>query len=178
MKTPVLRRRRLTNHVEVDTEGSWAISYGDMITLLLSFFILFFSTNKDRDRMNAMEDALFTVLSKPDRTPASASPASAAEPKVEDKVRDELAAQVYKVGNRLIVEFPSVSFFHFGKVEVTKEGQKELEKFTKLFLPYAGNYVVGIRAFTDHKKVLRRKTARFQDNLELSALRSIASMSS
>jgi len=27
----------------VDTEGSWAISYGDMVTLLLTFFILFSS---------------------------------------------------------------------------------------------------------------------------------------
>jgi flagellar motor protein MotB len=56
------RRRRTANHLEIDTEGSWAISYGDMITLLLSFFIIFFSTDQEKDRMKAMESALLVAL--------------------------------------------------------------------------------------------------------------------
>ena len=37
------RLKREQEQIHIDTEGSWAISYGDMITLLLGFFILFFS---------------------------------------------------------------------------------------------------------------------------------------
>ena len=35
----VKKNRRI--HQEEDSEGSWAVSYGDMITLLLSFFVIF-----------------------------------------------------------------------------------------------------------------------------------------
>jgi len=40
------RRSRVTSHSEIDSEGSWAISYGDMVTLLLTFFIIFFAADK------------------------------------------------------------------------------------------------------------------------------------
>jgi flagellar motor protein MotB len=39
---------------EVESEGTWAISYGDMITLLLSFFVIFFTTDFDKKKMQDM----------------------------------------------------------------------------------------------------------------------------
>lgn len=172
----VLRRIRMTNHVEVDTEGSWAISYGDMITLLLSFFIIFFSTDKEKDRMNAMEASLIVALG-PDKEVTARTPQSqGSDPQFDEMIKNKLAAEVHKVGNRLIVEFPNISFFNFGEIGLTKQGEEQLKQFTKRFMPYAGNYLIGIRAFTDHKKVLGGPGRRYADNLELSALRSVATM--
>lgn len=40
-----MRKRKLKkihSQIHTDSDGSWAISYGDMITLLLSFFVIFF----------------------------------------------------------------------------------------------------------------------------------------
>ena len=167
-------RSRGQHEAEVDTEGSWAISYGDMITLLLTFFILFFSTDHQKDRMEAMEASLMAKLeSKPLPKPADKTNGGQ-DPAVPDALKDQLWAKVHKVGNRLIVDFPAVSFYNLGKVDLTKAGKIELDKFVKIFMPYAGNYLVSIRAFTDNKKVL--KNSRFKDNLELSALRSVAAM--
>lgn len=59
---------------------------------------------------------------------------------------------------------------------MTAAGRTVLQDFIKTYLPYAGQYKVGIRAFTDHKKIDPRKNHRFKDNLELSALRSISTM--
>jgi len=50
-----------------------------------------------------------------------------------------------------------------------------IANFVKVYMPYAGNYNVGIRAYADKRKVLK-KNRKFEDNLELSALRSIATM--
>jgi flagellar motor protein MotB len=169
---PVLRRRRVTDHLEVDTEGSWAISYGDMITLLLTFFILFFSTDKQKDRMEAMQSAMVTIFDGKAQTGVQAVPQSGADKSVEEKIE----AKVHKVGNKLIVEFPDVSFYEFGKVDLNAKGKIELKKFIARYMPYAGNYILGIRAYTDNKKVLKGKNRRYSDNLELSALRSISAM--
>ena len=49
MKTLRKYRQLATEEGEIDSEGSWAISYGDMITLLLTFFILFFNMKKHDD---------------------------------------------------------------------------------------------------------------------------------
>ncbi len=174
-----LRKRPQGETSEVDTDGSWAISYGDMITLLLTFFILFFSTDSEKDRMKQMENALMIKLdsSAKFRGPGVEASRGPAAEKTPDFVGPKLfEAKVHKVGDRLIVEFPQTSFFDLGKIELTTNGKRELVGFVKQYMPYAGNYILGIRAYTDNKKVLNSPNRRFNDNLELSALRSVAAM--
>ncbi len=174
---PALRRRRITEHQEVDTEGSWAISYGDMITLLLTFFILFFSTDPEKDRAKAMDASVMAIFN-PDqsRKPNSEIKDSKDSMVKEVDVAKKFDAKIYQVGQKMIVEFPNTSFFDLGKIELTKSGQVELKKFLEKYMPFAGNYILGIRAYTDNKKVLKKEGLRFSDNLELSALRSVATM--
>lgn len=178
----VMKQRSKSEAQEVDSDGSWAISYGDMITLLLAFFILFFSTDPQRDRLKLMEQSLIikldsTYKAKPDESASGNDRTPASEVIATDLMGPEqFKAKVYKVGERLIVEFPRTSFFGLGKVELTKEGERELGGFVQKYMPYAGNYILGIRAFTDNKKVIQNENRRFNDNLELSALRSVAAM--
>ncbi len=75
----------------------------------------------------------------------------------------------------LIIEFNEVSFFPLGVVDLTKAGREVLSGFATSFIPFAGKYDLAIRAFTDTRPV-KVKTGRFMDNLELSALRSVAAM--
>jgi len=72
------------------------------------------------------------------------------------------------------VDFPNTSFFDLGKENINKKGIEALNDFVKVYMPYAGHYTLGIRAYTDTRKVMGGK--RFKDNLELSALRSISTM--
>lgn len=144
------------DEMEIDSEGTWAISYGDMVTLLLTFFIVFFSINpndQETEYRNGVRMALLKHLQG-----------------------HEDHSVAYDQGNHILVEFPGISFFDSGKIELTAEGRQTLQDFAKTYLPYAGQYKVGIRAFTDHKKINPKKNHRFKDNLELSALRSISTM--
>lgn len=165
---------------DVDSDGSWAISYGDMITLLLTFFILFFSTDSQKDRLDQMEKELAIKLDSTAKLTAPTKGVASREPASEGFAEligpQQFQAKVYKVGPKLIVEFPNTSFFRLGKIDLTKDGQRELRGFIDKYLPYAGNYVLGIRAYTDNKKVIPYANRRFRDNLELSALRAIATM--
>ncbi len=144
------------SEAEADSEGTWAVSYGDMVTLLLTFFIVFFSINpinEDSAPNSSLRLALVKAL--------KASP-------IEGFAHDQQ--------NHIIVEFPAMSFFPSGQIEVTKEGRKALQEFVATYMPYAGNFKIGIRAFTDSRKVDASRNRRFKDNLELSALRAIATM--
>jgi flagellar motor protein MotB len=87
----------------------------------------------------------------------------------------EFAPVAYEVDDKVLLEFPGVSFFNSSQVDLTKDGRESLTQFAKLFVPYSGNFFVSIRAFADNRQVLQG-VLRFKDNLELSALRSIAAM--
>lgn len=163
-----LRDRNLRDlALEADNEGSWAISYADMITLLLTFFLFYFSMDPGKEAANALSEAVLNAFS------AQAGQGQAPSP-IEDS--ESIGAQVTRVGQQLIVEFPGVSFFDLGKVELTAEGQKALAEFSQKFVPFAGRHILGIRAFTDGVPVSLKASGKYRDNLELSALRSVASL--
>lgn len=166
------RHRHLMTH-NVDSEGSWAISYGDMVTLLLTFFIIFFS--HDKFKMEKSLNLHLDVMAK--NIQASREIATVIEKSsfVDKKVKDEIDGKVHRDGQKVLVEFSGVSFFKSAATELTPKAKKTLDQFMKVYSPYMGKYNIGIRAFTDPRKV-RSDHVRFQDNLELSALRSVSVM--
>lgn len=189
----IANRRRKHQAVEPDSEGTWIISYADMITLLLAFFVMFFTVNPKAQKAEGLQVALIQALNGADqcanRTPAKqklqelevkessiGALARSTSIVVENDLLKKLEAQVHEVNGRILVEFPQVSFFRSAKIGLTPEGKRALRLFTKKYLPFAGSYTLGIQAFTDQKMVVHKKGRRFKDNLELSALRAIAAM--
>ena len=61
-----MKRRRHNDEMDitVDSEGSWAVSYGDMITLLLSFFVLYFTVDFEAQRDEQLKGAMLVELGK------------------------------------------------------------------------------------------------------------------
>lgn len=172
-----LRATRAHSHFEVDTEGSWAISYGDMVTLLLTFFIMFFAADKfNRDQSQSKNQIKIDIRPMSEALTKSLAEADDKSDSPTVKVSEQVKGKVYKMGQRLLVEFPAVSFFKSGGLDVLPLGIKTLKYFYQSYQPYIGQYQLGVRAFTDTKKVRDKKELKFKDNLELSALRSVAIM--
>lgn len=178
---------------EADSEGSWAISYGDMVTLLLSFFILFFTTDPASEKEKQLQSELLTRLTQKDAGAMKASfeeikrvPAQVSSFEIQDRgtpdhgvekgMKSTGSLKVVKNGSQLLIEFPGVSFFGSGDTDLTNEGKKALKEFTSVYLPFSGKHSLLINSFTDSKKVRSVVGRRFRDNLELSALRSISAL--
>lgn len=182
---------------EIDSEGSWAVSYGDMITLLLTFFIIFFSikpvdSTNGPHKNSGLQIALIKALKAESsntmqgpientgQTGAKNQPIVAEDNSNEQGLSKKLIEKIKGVphlkGDEILVEFPEISFFDTSKIELTKEGETALREFSKVFIPFMGHYQVSIRAFTDSRKVKNTNEYRFKDNLELSALRGVAAM--
>lgn len=166
----------------VDTEGSWAISYADMITLLLSFFVLFFTVDHKRVRAQQLQKSLMVRLENkgvavPNHPGVVSKINIGSDPGdgIDPAILAKFGAKAHEIGDELIIEFANISFFRLGVVDVNSDGRAALEAFASTFIPFASNYNLAIRAFTDSRPV-KSKTGRFQDNLELSALRSVSAM--
>lgn len=180
------RRWEFPHDEETDTEGTWAVSYGDMVTLLLTFFIVFFNIDPKQEtqrQARALQMSLLDRLNQ--RNAAAQSPGEGGrapalsigeseERGISSRVISDLRGRAHQVGDHLIVEFPAVSFFKSGATDLTAEGRKALQDFVTTYLPFAGRHHLSIRAYTDAKPV--GGGHRFKDNLELSALRSIATL--
>lgn len=165
---------RLKHHgaeEEVD-DGTWALSYGDMITLLLSFFVIFFTTDFKEEKAEKLNRHLSLTLE-------GATPVT--HEKTPNHSLPEIGLPEVKavaVDGVLVVTFGKISFFDSGSLGVHEEGHRVLQDFAAKFLPYAGNYRIAVKGFTDKRKVLKIEgiQRKYDDNLELSALRSLAAM--
>ncbi len=280
-------------HSKTHQEGSWAVSYGDMITLLLGFYIMYFSVDPPKKGNTTLTNSLMAALEKSDQDisiektikkastvqPDDQAPAIAQEeqakardlqagnavveriqafqdlsdkrgpkPKVQieadaqgamqmlldmilpkewaEKIKQKamsaknlgqeplegaapnltaatqdrnplgaptgsstaapkssgyrlditeikaLDAEASRIGDRVYIMFPRVSFFASASTEITPEGRKALEKFAKVYLPFSGKALLNIVGFSDERPV--RQQHRFRDNLELSVLRAVS----
>jgi chemotaxis protein MotB len=171
-----VRNGRNQGHEETDTEGSWAISYGDLLTVLLTFFILFFSTNKSvkQDQRVALQDQLVEKLKTKFTEPKLQFEKNATQNSIEEAQFDQWGGKVMRLGQKIVVEFPGTSFFDLGQTDVNPQAKAVLKKFVEVYLPYMGQNSLSVKAFTDTVQVSEGK--RFHDNLELSALRAISAM--
>jgi chemotaxis protein MotB len=175
--------RRSLGEVETDAEGSWAISYGDMITLLLTFFILYFNiNNKHEEQRNLIQKEILLEFAEK-KTPVEPETLNAPpRMKLGEAQKGELDAavlqnwggNVIRDGEKIIIQFPLVPFFDLGREDVLAGSKKHLEIFAKKYVKFAGTHMLNVKAFTDTVTV--RTGHRYRDNLELSALRAISAM--
>jgi flagellar motor protein MotB len=153
-----------------------------MITLLLSFFVLYFTVDHKKERAMEMQSSLVIRLEEAgvnaNKVPgvrANLNIGPDLGEHVDRKILAKVGAQIHDIGDQLIIEFADVSFYNLGVVDVNRSGTEVLNAFANTYVPFAGRYELAIRAFTDTRPV-KSKTGRFKDNLELSALRSVSAM--
>lgn len=174
------KKLRETQAPEGDHNSNWAISYGDMVTLLLAFFVLFFSVSKTSHEIKIVDEALkkeFNVMTWPkaDTTWGAGSQNKFPSSEMTD-FEGIKGLKTSAQGNKLIVEFPMVSFFNAGSFDVSNEGQAMLKKFGVVLNKFTGKMRIVVRGYTDNKPVKIVAGKAYKDNLELSALRAIAAL--
>ena len=192
----ILMKKNRRIHQEEDSEGSWAVSYGDMITLLLSFFVIFYNADFKAKKIESLNHHLSFDLEnlKPhlnSKTNAAGSGSSQSQANKKDTTSttkesdgsgsisingfSDFNIKVHEVDQNLVVTFGNISFFDSGSIEVKKDTIEILKLFTSKYLPYAGKYQLSIKGFTDRKPV-RKDRRNYKDNLELSVLRAVSAM--
>ncbi len=186
-----MRIKHKYTHTDND-EGSWAISYGDMVTLLLSFFVLFFSIDFKKNNEKVLDESLQGIFSTQKIQAAKSEGSSEGNSKgssVGSSVGSSAGSSKGGFKDEPIIKgmgivrvqdgtflmfFKGVSFFNTAKIDLTKEGQKALDEFYTKFIPLAGKYKIQVQAYTDPRGIKNVANRAFRDNLELSVLRSLS----
>jgi len=162
---------RLKKYDEVDGEGSWAISYGDMITVLLAFFVMFFSVDFKEEKRELINSSLIDSLSSTEVI----TKAKFSNKKLVEGIDIDSSLQVKQLDkDNILVFFKGKSFFNSGKTEVLENQRGLLKVFSERVQPFLGEYKIVVQAYTDSTPVSPGR--RYRDNTELAMLRSLSVM--
>jgi chemotaxis protein MotB len=165
------RVRKFHQLSEADSEGTWAISYGDLLTLLLAFFIVFFSADKFVQKNKTKIDLAMKQKSL-DTMIVDVQKGLYPDQLIQDLVK----AKVYSKGEKVFVEFFGVSFFKSADVTVQPQAARLLTNFYQQYQPYMSRYNLAVRAFSDPRPLKSKARKKFKDNIQLSTLRSLEVM--
>ena len=174
-------------------DTSWLVTYGDMVTLLMAFFVLMYSASKVSEEKYEQvaqsiaqgfnspgPDAIVEIVNSESADSESTeevtvlSPLSNAKEMLDQLIEErdldgEMSTSFTPTG--LKIELSSSSFFGSGSADVRESMVPSLIELSEVLqsLP-DGDYQVEVEGHTDNVPI---NTARFPSNWELSSLRAI-----
>ncbi len=149
-----------------DISSFWLITYSDMVTLLLTFFLLMYSFSvMSQDRQEALVEALRGVVDEKKQDLKTRAELEDAARKIAQQL-EKAAAFVESTETEVTVGLSSAVTFGSGDADLSPQGEAALLKAAVLLagLPH----VVRVEGHTDDVPVRR---GRFQSNWQLSAAR-------
>lgn len=173
-------------HAE-EGEGPWLMSFADMVTLLMCFFILFFTTDKGNlkidnpeellkkleqlQRMLSSEQAAQVTEAVNQRTPSGAYGSMDVFKKEIKRISKDLDL-VFSVGTpqpgEIELTFLNTRFFRSGESVLTPTAEKMLQVVATKLQTMDKNAIVQVEGHTDSDPI---KSRQFPSNWELSGAR-------
>jgi chemotaxis protein MotB len=157
----------------------WMISYADVVTVLLCFFILFFNQDQVTDFLD-----ITSALKGEEANSASggegANPSSGNSKdmtslperlSLEFKAIDSLVFS--KSDKELQIDFHGIAFFNKGSDQLTKEGQDTIDRILAAVRPHQEGLFIEIQGHSDPAPVSARTNRRYKSNIELSTFRAL-----
>jgi chemotaxis protein MotB len=153
---------------EEEDKEEWMATYADAITLLMAFFVLFFSFSKvDEERYDSVAEGLNKNMASEQRQ----SKRQDLEADIQDIILQEGAEEVVEVGTgadgSITLQLDSGAFFKPGTADLTTQAIPVLtsihEEFTS---PIYQNFNVSIEGHTDDDPM---NSFKYPSNWELSA---------
>ncbi len=167
----------------MEDEGAplWMITYSDMVTLLLTFFILYYSIasmnmQKFKEAIIGEEQASIGLLELLDSAEVKESIQSLTGLKSNDilqdiqEVADETELDVETSDAKVVVRVPGASLFKPGQADLQLSARPVLDEVIRVVNKYP-DYKIHIQGHTDDESI---STERFPTNWELSAARATA----
>ena len=166
-------------------DTSWLVTYGDMVTLLMVFFVLMFSASKiNEEKYDLVAQSISQGFDSPgpdaSTNPTSAAPQTVESPLEEAKAKfDELIVERNLQGEMsaslspygLKIELSSNSLFNSGSADVKGSMQSSLTDLSGIIQGLGEeDYIVEVEGHTDNVPI---NTAKFPSNWELSSLRAV-----
>ncbi len=160
------RNRAMAPKVE-EGEGSWLVSYADMMTLLLGFFIMLQSFSKvDASNFEKVKQEAIKVFGGEYEVPYEDMSKRIEEQIAEAKISDQVMFNQNDAG--VEINFRGALFFDLGSAELRDEARELLSKIIPIVAEKSKDFGITIEGHTDDIPI---KSDRFASNWELSSVR-------
>jgi len=167
----------------IDEEGAplWMVTYSDMVTLIMTFFILYYSIasmnmQKFKEAIIGEEQASIGLLELLDSAEIKESIQELTQQKSNDilsemsEVAEDSEMDVETSAAKVVVRVPGASLFKPGQADLQLTARPVLDEVIRVVNKYP-NYKIHIQGHTDDESI---STERFPTNWELSAARATA----
>ncbi len=165
-----------------EEKGEWLVTYADMITLLLTFFVLMVAVSgTDVERFKKAISTIQTSLGEDQPQALKATPSQAVSQVMGSRER-ELIKKVNTVlhqvpspslissqldAERLLITVKDQALFRPGQAELTTQGRQTLDQVIKIFQLFP-EFRIHIKGHTDSTPI---SSPQFPSNWELAAVR-------
>lgn len=156
-------------HLEEQNVDSWLMSYADMITLLLGFFIIFVSVSEPKkEKLSAIKDGVQGQFGSVSLATPFQGLFRSLEAVIESKdVLKDVAIE--KTDRGVTMELSTISFFRPGSADFDEAMVPVLQEIAKkLEAEDIANSRIVVEGYTDDEKV---ETEQFPSNWEFSSAR-------
>ena len=173
-----------SNKENFEGEGNWAISYADLLMVLMSFFVIFFSTT-DSSQESILQKIKLTLnkgTTRPggigigDKAGAGTGQGTLYKQSLNKELADKLEKgfsrfnfHVKNTPSAILLELPP-SIYPPRGFTLTPEVKDMIDKLTTVLLPYKNQLQLQIIGHAD-SAALKRTNVYLQDNFILSTLR-------
>jgi len=152
----------------------WMATFADMVTLLMVFFVLFYSVEKDNTEKFKSAIDMMVEEDGPDGLAKIMKVMDATEVMQNLKeMRDAtLAAQAEEtVEDKIVLRVPGLNLFKKGGAKLSPAARPVLDEIVKIIKTKGKKHKIFIQGHTDDLPI---HTAKFESNWELSAIRATA----
>ncbi|MFT6654499.1 MAG: chemotaxis protein MotB [Marinomonas primoryensis] len=161
-----LRRRRPSFD---DSSSSWLVTYSDVITLLLAFFVMILSVSDlNQGKIESLKEGLAEVIS----SEQPATPFTDIKEGLDDYVaqhglEEQVSVTLDPLGVQ--VEFANVALYDSGSADLKSDATPLLQELSRVIRDVShGSHTIEVEGHTDDLPIA---TAQFPSNWELSAAR-------
>lgn len=180
-RLPRIERDEVTHVGEDENQHLWAVSYSDFLMVLLSFFILFFSSETPQKQRLILE--LANHFATPNAGPGSGSGQGTGigpdgQRRMPSGVFESLKnlnVQVDKEKESLIINFPN-DLYGPGKHRIERDKTAMIENFLNVMKPYQGQINLYFEGHADTAPLKVHKNEIVVDNFVLSSLRASSAL--
>ncbi len=181
-----MNSKNFKDKYEVDYGGSWLITYSDMITIILCFFIVFFTytaeeasiletikesltsqvdgLNQENEKLKEEKESLYSLLMEENDTPDSSS--SFLDFLKENNLMESV--NIIQGNKGMVIRFKEGVLFNSGEASISEGGFTVLHEIVEK-IKSIPNLII-IEGFTDNIPI---KTNEFPSNWELSVARAM-----
>lgn len=188
---PVRRRRRAMprisrtepGHLEESDAHLWAVSYSDLLMVLMSFFVIYFSFDDSNTAgilqiARSMKNETAVAASSQDaaqkNTGAGQVHISAGSSSLFQKQLAALNVKLEKPGSSLLLNFEP-DIFESGEFKLSETTEQRISEIVDILKPYQNEIEVVVIGHSD-SITLRPRNGYLTDNFDLSSLRALRAL--